>query len=321
MAASPNSRLAVLITYYNEGNLLSRCLRSLAKQTRPVDEIVVYDDASDIPPESHIPAGMQVHVVRGEKNVGPAKARNALLQNTEGSIIHFHDSDDEFMPTWCERVRTAFEEGTADIVFTEVTFVHEDGKRIERLLHLDRVVRGEDLTRFCIRGAMVTSTGTYRRDVIVGMGGYRGDLWQAEDWDFHIRLSAQDLRVHVLDEPLVIMHGRLESRSRNVTEVWSSAVRAIELLASEIPARYTPDLSNAAARAGSTLFQAGAVGEARRAFRLARRLGRPALLDRPALYRYVTRLAGQESAERASQVYRRLFPAAVRSLLHPSNAD
>jgi len=38
--------ISVLITYYNERELLTECLRSLAAQTQLPDEILIYDDAS-----------------------------------------------------------------------------------------------------------------------------------------------------------------------------------------------------------------------------------------------------------------------------------
>ena len=76
----PGTSIGVGITYHNEREMLTECLLSLSHQTRPPDEIAVYDDASSDPAQTFIPAGMQVRVLRGETNRGPSYGRNQLFQ-------------------------------------------------------------------------------------------------------------------------------------------------------------------------------------------------------------------------------------------------
>ncbi len=78
---------------------------------------------------------------------------------------------------------------------------------------------------------------------------------------------------------------RPTGRSQNREEVWSSGVQAIRLLSEELPRQYRPALADAAARAGSVLFQLGARNEARAAFELAMRLGPLSFSHRRRLYR------------------------------------
>jgi glycosyltransferase involved in cell wall biosynthesis len=308
------NRVAVLITYHNEGRLLERCLASLGAQTRQVDEILVYDDASEVRPEPFVPPGLGVRVVRGDRNVGPSRARNRLLAETRCPIVHYHDADDAFAPGWCERIAGLMRSGEVDAVFTEVTCITEDGMPGREGLGLDRIGRGTDLVSFCIGGAMLPAAGTYRRDAVAAVRGYRPQLWQSEDWDFHIRLAASGPRFVAVLEPLAVIYRRPDSRSEARTEVWSSAVEAIGWLACELPEQYLPDLCEAAERAGSNLFRLGEEVEARVAFDLARRLGRPRFASRNRFYRAVARLGGAELAERASRVYRTTVPAGVRAL-------
>jgi glycosyltransferase involved in cell wall biosynthesis len=306
---------AILITYHNEGELLRRCLASLAHQTRPVAEILIYDDASDVPPGDHVPTGMPVRVIRGERNIGPARGRNVLLAETKAAFVHFHDADDAFAPDWNARVAAEIEGGKIDAVFTEVSSVTEAGVVREGVLELSRLAAGAELVSFCIQGSMLVPAGTYRRSIVTAIGGYRESLWQSEDWDFHIRLAAASPAYHVIPESLVRIHLRARSRSRDVVDVWRSAVQATRLLASELPAVWRPDLAEAAARAGSQLFRAGAGDEARQAFQLARELGNPVHSGEPGVYRTVARHAGQEWAERLGLVYRKWLPERVRGRL------
>lgn len=311
-------RLAVLITYHNERGLLRECLDSLQGQTEALDEIVVYDDASAYPAAEYIPSGIQVRSIRGEVNRGPSCGRNILLRAAESDFVHFHDADDLFDPQWCAKVRGAIRSSDPDAVFTEVSSWQAKRRLNQNTLGLHRLL-GKDLVSFCIAGALLTSSGTYRRSVVLAVGGYREALWQSEDWEFHVRLAAAGVTYCIIDEPLIIKRVREESRSENLEEVFISAVQGITLLAEELPVRYRPELSDAAARAGRALYRIGACDDARSAFLLARSLGGPPLRREHSLYRLAAGVLGLEGAERAGSVYRRLVPAPVRGRVRPGS--
>jgi glycosyltransferase involved in cell wall biosynthesis len=305
-------KLAVLITYYNERELLRDCLESLWRQPERPDEILVYDDASHYPPEPYLPPGCPVRVVRGGANRGPAFGRNALLAACSSDYVHFHDSDDLFASDWCRQVRHALDRTAIDAVFTEISAFTEAGPAGDGALGLDRLRGGKDLVQFCIEGALLVPSGTYRRPAIQRIGGYRTQLWQSEDYDFHIRLAASGIRYAVILDPLVRIRIRAASRSQARAEVWSSALQALRSLASELPAMYLPDVAEAAARAGSQLYRLGVRDEAREAFRLARKLGARHYRNQSMAYRWLARSLGQEMAESIAACYRRTLPDSIR---------
>lgn len=303
--------LSILITYYNEGGLLTECLGSLLGQLRPGDEVLVYDDCSTDRPEPHIPAGAPVRVIRGDANVGPARGRNRLLREAAGEFVHFHDADDLFAPDWADRVRDALAVRNPDVVFTEVSRFG-DGPAADRVLGLNQLGPGADLVRFCIRGGMLVPAGTYRKGVVEAVGGYRDDLWQSEDYDFHIRLAASGLRYEVIPDPLIHIRLRPGGRSRKQAEVYGSAVDAVERLGSELPTGYRDDLAAAAARFGGILYQTGEYRLARRAFRVSRRLGPAAPVGSGWAYRAAVRVLGFEGTELVRSCYRAVVPHKVR---------
>lgn len=306
-------RLAVLITYFGERDLLRDCIQSLTAGPDRPDQIVVHDDASDAPAGDYVPSGVNVEILRAATNGGPARGRNALLRATDAEYVHFHDADDWFEPDWCSRVRQAVDESTADAVFTEVSSVYQGRIFAQRLLGLARLKEDPDLVRFCLGGSVLVPAGTYRRAVVDAVNGYREALWQAEDFDFHVRLAASGITYTVIDDPLVVIRLRAESRSQRQLEVWASAVQAVASLAEELPPRYRSDLAECAARAGSTLFKVGAVSEARRAFQMARRLGEPSFAEQPGAYRWLARTFNPELAKRVAAAYRALIPRTVRA--------
>jgi glycosyltransferase involved in cell wall biosynthesis len=308
-------RLTVGITYHDERELVQECLHSLLSQTAPPEEVIVYDDASAAPAADYIPADPRIRIVRGDRNLGPGPARNRILQSARSDYVHFHDADDLFHPDWCAEVRHALARNESEAVFTEVSSSRHGRILCERVLGLAALTDGHDLVRFCIRGSLLVPSGTYRRDAIRRVGGYREGLSQSEDFDFHVRLAASGISFVIIDRPLVHIRVRTESRSQNHLEVWLDALQAIELLAAELPARYRQDLAERCAGAGMMLHHLHAHEASRRAFDLARELGAPSYSGRPPAYRFVAGAFSPFLAETLASMYRAMLPIVLRKSL------
>lgn len=311
------TRIGILITYHNEGPLLTECLNSVCRQLQPGDGIYIYDDASVVAAAGHVPEGLRVTLIRGEVNRGPSFGRNTLLATCENEFVHFHDADDFFHPEWRRRVGGLLDENI-DAVFTEVSAYTNNELTSGRVLGLSRLLEKNDLTRFCIGGSMLVPAGTYRRQVVLKINGYREDVWQSEDYDFHVRLAARRIRYAAIADSLVGIRVRGEGRSQNRVEVWASAARAVERLSTELPPEYSVDLANAASRAGAQLFRLGASRESDEAFRVASKIGPPSFVNEKLSYRLAAKACGPRFAERAGKFYRRLIPLSVRNALAKS---
>jgi glycosyltransferase involved in cell wall biosynthesis len=307
-------KIGVLVTYYNEKELLSACLESLCQLSNQVDEILIYDDASEFPAEQYLPPFCPARIIRGSVNRGPAIGRNILLGESQSEYVHFHDADDWFHPDWHRRVSQAIETTHVDWVLTEVSSHRNNELICGRVLGLARDNGAEDFVKRAIQGAILVPSGTYRKATVQSIGGYRPDLWQSEDYDFHIRLAATNPTIKIISEPLIHIRIREDSRSNKLIEVWTSALQAIARLASELPEKYRADLAEAAAKAGSILFRNRALVPAREAFALARDLGPPEFSCEPRAYRFIARKFGQEHAERLGSFYREVLPETFRRL-------
>jgi GT2 family glycosyltransferase len=73
------SRVLALVLTYAAPEALARCVTAIAAQTRPVDEVLVIDNASPEPARP-VPARLTIDVVRLETNLGPAGGHAAGLQ-------------------------------------------------------------------------------------------------------------------------------------------------------------------------------------------------------------------------------------------------
>lgn len=293
--------ISILITYFNERELLTSCLESLLAQTVKPDEILIYDDASDHPPETFLPEGLIARVIRGERNVGPGAGRNILLKEATGDYIHFHDSDDWFHPNWCEAVCSQLMQTPVDVLFTEVTSSSSGLPDFNYpFMGFARFDDSTDLTSVAIRGALLIPSGTIRREKALHIGGFRTGLWQSEDKDFYIRLAASGVSWAVDVHPLICIRNRPDSRSKDKAKVWQDGLKCLEFASKELPKRYHQDIANAAAQCATQLLQIDQKESARRALTLVQELGGADYSWRNPGFRWFVRLLGAERAEHAS---------------------
>ncbi len=306
--------LSILITYYNEGEILLKCLDSIINQLDNDDKIIIYDDASPIPAQNYISGNYNVTLIRGEKNLGPSIGRNKLLKLATTKYVHFHDADDIFSPNWSKIIKKELIRPNLDALFTEIS-TYENGVLISNNIQgLTEMKTQEELVKFCLRGAILTSSGTYRTSLVNEIGGYRECLWQSEDFDFHIRLAAKGIKYKIVREPL-IMRTQKAGRSIRENEVYLSQLKAVELLSNELESFYKRELSEAAARIGSKLYKLGLYDDAKKSFNLAYQLGTPRYLSQGFLYKFSAKIFGPIASEKISAVYRKTLPSYIRSLI------
>jgi glycosyltransferase involved in cell wall biosynthesis len=314
------STIAVLITYHNEGPLLTECLESLRNAERLPDEILVHDDASTSRPERYLPLDLPVRVIRSEENRGPSRGRNILLAACQSTWVHFQDADDLFAPGWCNEVRAVLERNAPDVLFTAAESFRDARPDRRVSAEMGSLATAKDLVRYCLEHSPLPACGTYRRETVLAIGGYSEQYWQSEDQDFHIRLALTRPRFEFLARPLVWQRLHANNRSSDQVRVWSDAVRVLESAAAAAGPDYQQDICNALARAGRKLYQLGAVRESKRAFDAAASIGHADFPGQPAYYRIVAKSCGPLWAERVGSVYRHLLPASVRSALRAGPA-
>lgn len=302
---------SVLITYYNERGLLTECLESLRTQTAPVDEILVYDDASQYPARDYVPPGLPVRVVRGAANIGPGRGRNALLAEASGDWVHFHDSDDLFHADWSERVGGQFREG-ADTVLTEVEAIRGGVLQPWPVIGFDPAAAERDMLTVALRGVILVIAGSHRTSLARQTGGFRESLWQSEDFDFHVRIAAALPVVRAIGDPLVTIRVREESRSQNRYECWRDLLASVRLLADELPPERRPELAERAFQAAVELHRLGHPAESAAAVKVARGLGRIEYRYASRLQKATYRLLPLPWAEAVGSSYRKLLPERLR---------
>ena len=90
--------VTVVIPTYNRKGLLPRALTSVARQTRPPDEVIVVDDGSTDDTEGLVRREFPDVRYLQQENRGVAAARNRGIREAKGEWLAFLDSDDEWLP-------------------------------------------------------------------------------------------------------------------------------------------------------------------------------------------------------------------------------
>jgi Glycosyl transferase family 2 len=124
---------SIVITNYNYGRFLARCIDSALAQSYPDTEVVVVDDASLDHSRAIIQSyGRRVIPVLQECNGGQGAAFNAGFRACRGDVVLFLDADDWLYPHAVTRVVAALSLGAAQVQF-RLHLVDGEGRQIDLL--------------------------------------------------------------------------------------------------------------------------------------------------------------------------------------------
>jgi glycosyltransferase involved in cell wall biosynthesis len=173
----------VVIPTFDSAGVLGKCLRSLAGQSWPVDEVVVVDGFSrDCTREMASAFGAEVFVASGTQ----AAARNLGLARSKGDYVLFLDSDQQLDSTVIEDcVSICIQRGVEAVVIPEV-FVGVNFWGACSALWKNSMVR-----------AWGSSGGIprfYRTDLVVKSGAFDDRLRFWDDSELYQRLKQAGLK-------------------------------------------------------------------------------------------------------------------------------
>ena len=126
-------KLSVLIPAYNTGRYIGQCIESVINQTYTNIEIIIVDDGSE---DSTLEVANRYAeidariVVYSYPHSGVSGARNACLSKSTGEYFLFVDSDDWIGPSLCYELMEKAREKDADIIFSPMTMVADNGSTV-----------------------------------------------------------------------------------------------------------------------------------------------------------------------------------------------
>jgi glycosyltransferase involved in cell wall biosynthesis len=300
--------VSVIIPTYNRAHSIGETVESALRQTYRGLEVVVVDDGSTDETAAVLARyAPPVRVVR-QANQGVARARNAGVGASRGSILMFLDSDD----LWAERaveVRVdVLERAGADVPCTMCDLVLHRSDGTAGSMFAQRRLRPKHRQGLWTNVADVLATRflftnqtlAVRRDAFVEAGGFDESLWVMEDFDLAMRLARLGPWAFT-SEPLAVWHeGSADSLTTAATASRGRLEATIVDICRRVLASGTPL---------SRMARTGLRFQVRKAARAGRLAAQPSTFERR--YLQAQRFIEEEVAERLFR-HSPLYPA-IRS--------
>lgn len=192
---STDDGISVVIPARNSAGTINATLRSIAAQTRPVQEVIVVDDGStDATAEvaRSIP-DLPVRIVPGAgRGAGPA--RNLGVSVASNPLIAFVDSDDMWYPTKLEEQLPLLDDGAA-FVGALIHYVNDRGDIIGTNFGIGTWREATASLRAGLSMPLAMSTYLMRRSVFEDSGGFDESFLRTEDFELASRLVANGLEI------------------------------------------------------------------------------------------------------------------------------
>lgn len=194
----------VVITSYNQKNLILEAVESVLKQTVKPSNIYIIDDGSSDSESLEVlhtleqeQAAIPVHVIY-QKNQGVSVARNNGIKQTSATFVLVLDGDDKIMPT--------FLESTAHIL-NEHPHLVAASSWLKTFGVLDAIIKpsGGHLQSFLSHNCC-PATHLLRRETYDQSIGYDETMQSGyEDWEFFLSLleTNTDSAIGIVDQPLI----------------------------------------------------------------------------------------------------------------------
>ncbi len=188
---APGSRLSVVVRCHDQARFLGEALASLARQTRPPDEVVVVDDGSR-DGSSAVAEGyrdtLPLVVLQRTPARGPAATFNDGVRASTGELVVALDADDRLSERYLELTEKALDEGPYDIAYGGE---HRFGAETSR-----RLAPPFDAGELMVEN-LIHVSALFRRWVFDATGGFRDELdpLGMEDWEFWVAAVQHGARV------------------------------------------------------------------------------------------------------------------------------
>lgn len=198
--------ISIIIPTRDRDKELVRAIRSATSQIGVFVEVIVVDDSSSFDVKTYLDNNLNfeclscVKVLRNEKCVGAAAARNIGAHEAQGFYLSFLDSDDYWDPKKLQKQLVKFiANPQLDVVYCDQLIVssgivHESKKAMIHDNIMENLLAGWT--------APNPSTLVIRKESFMSIGGFDETLQASEDHELWFRIAHNRLTVGFVDEPL-----------------------------------------------------------------------------------------------------------------------
>ena len=176
--------MLAIVPHYRCEEWLGQCLRSLTRQTRPPQAIVVVDDASPTPPHDVVRQFAGVTLLRARENVGPFRLVQTVIDRTQFDAYMFQNADDWSADDRLALLLAGAEATGAELIgCQELRFEQPEGK-VSAFCYAPAAGRS---LRAVQRYSILHPTSLVSRDLVLRVGGFATGLKFGGDHEFQLR--------------------------------------------------------------------------------------------------------------------------------------
>jgi len=204
-------RISVITPSFNQGGFIERTLASVANQSYPAHEHLIFDGgSSDSTIEVLKAAGSSIRWV-SRPDGGQADAVNQGLQCAEGDVIAWLNSDDIYYPGAFEQVAAAFSaDPELDVLYAMADHIDVDDQPFEEYPTIPWDPEKLRQTCFICQPALF-----FHRRVIDKVGLLDAGLHYCMDYDYWLRLADAGCRFTYL--PVKLAGSRLYADNKTLS--------------------------------------------------------------------------------------------------------
>jgi glycosyltransferase involved in cell wall biosynthesis len=190
--------ITIIIPYYNKTRTIHRSVQSVLNQTYSNWELILIDDASDIPlSEIFQVEDIRIQVLSNEQNLGPGPTRQNGLDIAKGEYIAFLDADD-----WWD---VNFLSKSHSLLNTDIENIYAGTWCISETRYEDRTVlrRYSEMEHHNIRETILKYPRPWQTGSILwrkSCCGYWGNLSTNQDYFFEITSSLNSNKLLKINE-------------------------------------------------------------------------------------------------------------------------
>ena len=194
--------VSILVPAFNEGMSIEPSVRSLLRMDYPVYEIIVLDDGSSDDTYERAAAfegqwgGAAVRVIR-KSNSGKAATLNYGVQLARYPFVLCMDGDSKLTDDTLRCMAPHFRDPDVAAVAGNVKVINRVGlwARVQALEYIEGLNMARRAQGFMRAVNIIPGpVGMFRREVMIGLGGYEYDTY-AEDADFTLKILAAGWRI------------------------------------------------------------------------------------------------------------------------------
>jgi glycosyltransferase involved in cell wall biosynthesis len=179
---------------YNAEKYIGRAIDSILNQSYQKFELIIVNDASTDKTlniiRKYAKRDKRIRYISNKKNKLIAHSLNKGIQMSYGEIIARMDGDDESMPDRLEKqLKVLLTNKKTAVVGADLDVVNTKGKKISKRTY---PVESTDLKRLMFRYSPFSHPVVmYRKNAFLEFGGYREDIFPAEDIDLWFKLGSK----------------------------------------------------------------------------------------------------------------------------------